>query len=97
MPPLPLEREITYVISLILFLISTNPHCAFVICKCSTEGPGTAGYSGGGADNPNSGPDVPGADGGSNGGNGSDTKWFEGGQGSGTDIATIPLANIALR
>ena len=54
---------------------------------------GGYGYSGGGADS-NSG--SPGGDGGTNGSDGEDSS-YDGGQGSGFDIGTIPLTHFELR
>ena len=52
------------------------------------------GYSGGGADLSTSGV---GGRGGSNGGDGEDSSTSYGGNGSGLDIASIPLVNVVVR
>ena len=55
---------------------------------------GAAGYSGGGAD---CGTSCVGGNGGTNGADGEDSINYNGGQGSGFDISTIPLRHFALR
>ena len=59
-------------------------------------GGGSDGYSGGGADPKHDGDGFGGA-GGTDGGDGQDSPDYEGGQGSGLDISTIPLKNFQLR
>ena len=60
---------------------------------------GAAGYSGGGADCDTNtiDPCSPSGDGGTDGADGGDSYLYDGGQGSGFDISTIPLQNIVLR
>ena len=57
---------------------------------------GAPGYSGGGGDNKD-GQGTGAGDGGSNGSDGKDGCCYNGGKGSGFDITTIPLKNLALR